>query len=165
MINSSISVWRPQITTCEEIDSSNTYFLAIIKIVIINSCVSYMINHLQHIMYKQLSIALNNRRLHWFYCLCSHTTTTNIYQANIYPANNSNSYHDRASSKLIVGHIYVVTPVKATRERNERLVILSTTNIIDCDSRYNRIDCELINRCYDQLTHQSLCMETSDHYV
>ena len=32
--------------------------------------------------------------------------------------------------KLIVGHIYVVTPVKATRERNERLVILSTTNII-----------------------------------
>ena len=93
-----LCVWRPQITTCEEINSSNTYFLVIIKIVIINSCVCYMINHLLHIMYKQLSIALNNRRLHWFYCLCSNTNTTtnnNIYQANIYQAN---SYHDTASS-------------------------------------------------------------------
>jgi uncharacterized protein YjbI with pentapeptide repeats len=76
-------------------------------------------------MYSQLTIALNNRRLHWFYCLCSNATTnnnsiyqaniyqaniyqaniyqansyqTNIYQTNIYQTNNSNSYLDRASS-------------------------------------------------------------------
>ena len=88
------------------------------------------------------------------------STTTTTIRATL----NNNNNNCLSPTSIMEAWCLIISKLLTFLSVNTLLALLYYRNIIDCDSRYNRIDCELINR-YDQLTHQSLCMETSDHYV